>query len=336
MTAGMGRPKSVWLDAPPRMTRRARKKGGFNYYYQAGGKKIPLGENEIAAKAEWARLEAGTVAWTFPRITVEYRKLFKGFSTSTQKHYETALRNLEVYLRKFTLEQVKPHHVKKYIRERSKKGAAMFEKRVLSAVWSWAAGEGYTHAPNACHGITFTKAERKAFAPKKPKVYVTDAMFDEVHARGDDILQDAMDLALHTGQRPGDILSARRQDIVAGVLWFTQEKTGKRLGIRIQGELARVVERILARKRPSIYLIADRHGQRLRYNALNSRFIKARGDATWEFRAIRAKASTDSPDLKRAQLLLGHATEVTTAVHYRESTGEIVDPLERKTPRSTV
>ncbi len=331
----MGRPKKRWPDGPPRMDRRPRKrKGGFNYYYQSAGKKIPLGNNLILAKQKWAELEAGTAAWTFPRVAIEYRKLFNGFALSTRKHYETALRNLEVYLRKYTLEQVKPHHVKKYIRERSKKGAAMFEKRVLSALWSWAAGEGYTHAPNPCRGITFTKAERKTFAPKKPKIYVTDAMFDEVHARGDEILQDAMDLALHTGQRPGDILKARRQDIVDGALWFTQEKTGKRLGLRIQGDLARVLERILARKRPSIYLIADWQGQRVSKDALGSRFRKARGEATWEFRAIRLKASTDSPDLKRAQELLGHATEVTTALHYRESHSEIVEPLERKTPRN--
>lgn len=328
----MGRPKSVWLDAPPRMTRRPRKKGGFNYYYQADRKKIALGTNEIAAKQEWARLEAGTVAWTFPRIAAEYRKLFPTFSASTRKHYETALRNLEVYLRRFTLEQVKPHHIKKYIRDRSKKGAALFEKRVLSAVWSWAAGEGYTHAPNACRGVSFTKAERRTFEPKKPKVYVSDSMFDEVWARGDEILQDAMDLALHTGQRPGDILNARRQDIIDGVLWFKQEKTGAEVGIIIQGELARVVERILARKRPSMYLICDRHGQRLRYNMLNSRFLKARGEAIWEFRAIRRKAGSDSPDLKKAQELLGHKNEKTTAAHYRDR-GLIVPPLERKTAR---
>jgi integrase len=332
MIPGMGRPKSVWLDMPPRLQPRARRKGGFNYYYQAGGKKIPLGTNLIAAKQEWARLEAGTAAWTFPRVATEYRKLFPGLKKSTREHYEGALRNLEVYLRRYTLDQVKPHHVKKYIRERSKKGAAMFEKRVLSALWSWAAGEGYTHAPNPCRGITFTKAERATFAPKKPKVYVTDAMFDEVWGRGDDILQDTMDLALHTGQRPGDILKARRQDIIDGVLWVEQEKTGATVGVLVQGELAGVLERIVARRRPSIYLISDRHGQRLRYNALNDRFRKARGESTWQFRAIRKKAGADSPDLKKAQELLGHANEQTTAVHYRDR-GLIVPPLERKTAR---
>lgn len=329
---GMGRPKKSWPDGPPRMDRRPRKKGGFNYYYQAARKKIALGNNLEAAKQEWARLESGTSVWTFPRITAKYRELFDGFKSSTQNHYETALRNLEVVFRKFTLDQIKPHHVKAYIRQRSKKGAALFEKRVLSALWSWAAGEGYTHAPNPCRGISFTQAERRLLVTKKPTVYVTDHMFDEVWGRGDDILQDVMDLALHTGQRPGDILKARRQDIIDGVLWFEQEKTGAKVGIRIVGELERVVERILARRRPSIYLISDRNGQRVQYNALNARFRKARGDETWEFRAIRKKAGSDSKDLKRAQELLGHVNEQTTATHYRNR-ALVVAPLERKTPR---
>jgi integrase len=86
-----------------------------------------------------------------------------------------------------------------------------------------------------------------------------------------------MDLALRTGQRPSDILKARRQDIVEGVLWFTQQKTGARVGVRVKGKLAAVLERIQARERPipSMYLLCDRQGQRLRYHALNQRFNAA-------------------------------------------------------------
>ena len=332
--SNMGREKKVWRNDPPRFQPRVMPSGKILYYYQAAGKKIPLGSNLVAAKAEWARLEAGHHVKHFPEVAAEYRKLFPGFALSTRTHYEGALRNLELTFRKFTLEQIKPHHVKTYIRQRTKKGAAMFEKRVLSALYEWARGEGITHAPNPCRGISFTKAERKMFAPKKPKVYVTDAMFDEVWGCGDEILQDAMDLALYTGQRPGDILSARRHDIADGVLWFQQQKTGARVGVRVKGGLERVLGRILARPRPiqSLYLIADRHGQRLTYNALNARFCKARGTSSWQFRHIRTKASADSPSLKRAQQLLGHATETTTATSYRPR-GEIVDPLERNLER---
>jgi hypothetical protein len=78
-----------------------------------------------------------------------------------------------------------------------------------------------------------------------------------------------------------------------------------------------------------MYLICDRRGQRVLLQALEDRFRKARGDATWQFRDIRAKTSTDMPDLKKAQLLLGHANETTTTI-YRRSKSAVVDPQERQ------
>jgi integrase len=327
----MGRPKSVWLDLPPRMSARPSKKG-IRYYYQAGGKKKPLGADRLEANRKWAEYEAGQITQTFPVIAKLYREaIFKGLAKSTEAHYEIALRNLEKYLQKVRLEQILPAHVKAYIRKRSKKAAAFFEKRVLSAMFNWARGEGLTSAPNPCAGITFSKSERKGFSVGRRKRYVTDEEYAEVHARGDVILQDAMDLALLTGQRPSDLLKLTRQDMRDGVLWVVQAKTGATVGIRIEAELARVLERILARPRPvpSMYVICDRRGQRIQYNALHTRFKKALAGADWQFRDLRAKAATDSPTLKDAQLLLGHGTETTTAGVYRRSKGSAVAPLKR-------
>lgn len=334
MTVGMGRPKSAWHDLPPRMAARRLASGKVLYYYQAGGKKIPLGANLIAAKEEWARLDANGPKLLFPKVAKQYRMaLFDGFSASTKDHYERALRSLEVYLRRYTLEQIQPRHVKKWLRDRSKKGAAMFEKRVLSAVYNWARGEGLTSAPNPCQGVKFSKAERRAFEPMgRRKVYVTDSDFQETYARGDEVLQDVMDLAYLSGQRPGDILKARRTDIVEGVWWIDQQKTGKRVGIRVEGELSAVLERILTRPRKvqSVHIIADQRGQRLLYSALNRRHRAARGEATWQFRDIRAKTASDSETLKEAQELLGHEIETTTAAVYRRAKGSIVAPLKRR------
>lgn len=64
------------------------------------------------------------------------------------------------------------------------------------------------------------------------------------------------------------------------------------------------------------------------YDTLNYKFTQARGDADWQFRDIRAKAATDSPSLKDAQLLLGHGDEATTTI-YRRSKGAAVAPLKR-------
>lgn len=332
MTGGMGRPKSRWHDMPPRLQPRVLPSGRVLYYYQAAGKKTPLGANLLAAKERWAQLEGAGTKVLFPRVANLYREIFKDFSASTRDHYERALRNLEVYFRRFALDQIQPRHVKAYLRKRSRKGAAMFEKRVGSAFFNWARGEGHTGAQNPFHGIKFSKAEKRAFQPiGRRTVYVTDAQYRAAWLAGDDILRDAMDLAYRTGQRPGDILKARRQDIVDGVLWFEQQKTGARVGVKVEGKLKAVLDRILGRERkvPSMHLIADRHGQRVRLNALETRFRKARGAAAWQFRDIRAKTSTDMPDLKRAQLLLGHAHETTTTI-YRRAVGEPVAPLDRE------
>lgn len=329
---GMGRPKSAWLDLPPRMSARRLASGKVLFYYQQAGKKIPLGANIVEARQQWAQLESGSQRALFPHIAAEYRKaVFPGLAFSTKAHYETALTTLEGTFGKLTLEQIEPYHVKLYLRQRTKKGAALFEKRVLSAMFNWAREARLTKASNPCHGMKFSKGEKKAIGRLgRRDVYVTDAEFYAVFAAGDAILQDAMELALFTGQRPGDILNSRRQDIRDGALWFVQEKTGKRLGIKVEGEFKGVLERVLARPRkvPSMYLICDQRGQRLLYNALNKRFLAARGEATWQFRDIRAKAATDSPDLKHAQELLGHVNETTTVV-YRRSRGDAVAPLKR-------
>ena len=327
----MGRPKTAWQDLPPRMTARKLASGKILYYYQARGKKKPLGSDFNEAKRQWVDLETGGGPLKFPSVSKQYRSAtFKDFTESTKDHYERALRNLEVAFRAFSLEQIIPKDVKDYMKRRSKKGAAMFEKRVLSAVYTWARDEGLTVAPNPCMGVKFSKAESKGFTIGKRTRYVTETEFAEVHARGDEVVQDAMDLALATGQRPGDILKAMRQDIRDGVLWVTQQKTGKVVPIKVEGDLQSVIERILARKRPSMYLIANERGERIRLNAFQYRFTKARGDADWQFRDIRAKVASDSKTLKDAQLLLGHENERTTAGVYRRSGKDAVRPLKRR------
>ena len=324
----MGRPKGRFRDLPEHMT--ARESGGkIHYYHQAGGKKKPLGTDKAEALRLWAISEAGSIGSGFIPVSDAYEASLKYLSPSSARHYESALKNLRQAFGKGRLEQIDPRHVKAYIRRRSKKGAALFEKRVLSALFNWAREEGLTNAPNPCAGIKFSKSERKSLGSLgKREKYVTDAEFEEVLLRADPILQDAMELAYLTGQRPGDLLKMTRQDMRDGTLMVVQDKTGAKVPIRIEGKLKRVLERALARSRriQSMFIIATEDGQRLTYNALNKRFVKARGEADWQFRDIRAKTSTDLPTLKRAQELLGHAKETTTTI-YRRSKGTPIAPL---------
>lgn len=147
-----------------------------------------------------------------------------------------------------------------------------------------------------------------------------------------------MDLALCTGQRPADVLKFNVTDIVDGSLSLTQNKTGKKLRISIEGELAEVIERILAKPRDKVNkaLLQDPDGQRLSYFALRSRFDKAREIAgvNFQFRDLRAKAATDTGDLAQAQKLLGHRNRSTTEIYTRDRLGELVRPLQRDLSRN--
>lgn len=329
MTPEMGRPKGRFSDLPPHMT--GRESGGkVHYYHQRAGRKTALGTDKSEALRQWAILEAGSIGSGFVAVSDAYEKHMEPLlSRSSRRHYAIALRNLRQSFGKATLEQIEPHHVKKYIHRRTKKGAAVLERKVLSAMFNWARETGLAKVPNPCHGMKFSQAERKMIGKGQRDRYVTTAEFDEVLLRADPVLQDAMELAYLTGQRPSDLLKMTRQDMRDGTLLIVQEKTGAKVPIRIEGKLKRVLERALARPRriQSMYVIATADGQRLSYMALNRRFVKARGKADWQFRDIRAKTSTDLPDLKRAQQLLGHAKETTTTI-YRRSKGQSIAPLD--------
>jgi integrase len=330
MIRDMGRPKGRFSDLPPHMT--GRESGGkVHYYYQAGGRKKPLGTDKAEALRLWAIEEAGSIGSGFIPVSDAYEAhIIPLLSGSSPRHYEIALRNLRKSFGKASLEQIEPHHVKKYIRRRTKKGAAIFERKVLSAMFNWAREEGLTKAPNPCAGIKFSQAERKVIGKfGKRDRYVSHAEFKEVLLRADPILQDAMELAYLTGQRPIDLLKMTRQDMKDGTLMVVQVKTGAKVPIRIEGSLKVVLERALSRPRriQSMYIIATENGQRLTYDMLDYRFSKAKGAADWQFRDIRAKTSTDLPTIKRAQELLGHANEQTTTI-YRRSKGVAIAPLE--------
>src|SRR5690606_8009271 len=134
-------------------------------------------------------------------------------------------------------------------------------------------------------------------------------------------LRDAMDLAYLTGQRPADTYAMDERQLSPTGLGVRQGKTGAKVEIAIEGELATLLERIRKRKAGytlhSSRLIVDERGLALGRDALRCRFDKARrlagidkGD--FQFRDLRAEAGTDKAevarDIRQAQAQLGHAS----------------------------
>ncbi len=225
------------------------------------------------------------------------------------------------------IDAIKPYHIKRYLDERGKtaKIRANRERALFSHVFNFARQYGYTDAPNPCAGI---KGHKETGRDR----YVEDEEFLAVWNKADLPVQDAMDLAHLSGQRPADLLKFNRSDLRGGMLALTQNKTGKKLLIEIVGELAGLIERILSRDYYSEgcdALLQDGSGQRLSYGALRSRFDKAREAAGvhFQFRDIRAKTATDTENLAHAQRLLGHKTRAMTEHYTRHRKGDKVSPL---------
>lgn len=327
---------------------RVRKRGKVTYYfYDTGGKprrEISLGRSYPDAIRKWAELQADTKATpeiiNFKHGADEYRKLvIPRKSRGTQV---VNLRELDKLLEFFgdppaPLAKIRPMHVRQYMDWRTRHGtvattSANREKALLSHMWNKWREWGYTDAENPCKGVS-------GYAESGRSTYVENDVYAAVWAQADAATQDAMDLAYLTGQRPADTLGFDIRDVREGYLHVSQRKTGSKLRIAVEGDLALLLERIALRKRGyklhHTRLVVDENGQPLGKDTLRYRFDRAREDAKvkkvdFQFRDLRAKAGTDkaesSGDIRKAQKQLGHASVTMTESYTRQRKGDKVTP----------
>jgi len=334
---------------------RARVRPTATYYYYDtgdGGKEVSLGKDYVQAVRKWAELEGGAAARqaadavTFRKVAEAYlaSPAFRRLKPRTQQDIVGSSKGLKdvpvggdmAKLYSFfdapprPLDSIEPHLVAKY-RDWRESTHSTQEIALLSAIWNWAREQGYTKAPNPTQGVKRNRAEGR-------DVYVTDEVFAAVYKWADKPTRDAMDLAHLAGQRPGDCLRMRVQDIRDGALWVTQGKTGTKVRVAIVGKLKTVLDRIAARKKTctvhSLALVIDMNGKPLSAGQLDHRFGVARecagiAPADFQFRDLRAKAATETEDARgmdAAQGLLGHASAGMTRKYVRRRIGKLVEP----------
>lgn len=325
----MGRRRTSNHDLPPRMHR----KGTVFYYVTTNTPRqwIKLGSDKREALRRWAEIEGQEA----PADTRNFRAAWERYEreivpTKAPATQRDNLREGAMLLRAFSdapLDLIRPEHVRAYLDKRGQtaKVRANREKALLSHIFNHAREWGLTAAPNPCRGVKGFKA------PGRDR-YVDDAEFQAVWQHADQVLRDAMDLALLTGQRPADVLKAQRGHIKDGALWVKQGKTGKRLRITIEGDLLALIQRCTQRPGNSgTSLLLTDDGDPLSYAMLRRRFDIARRAAgvDFQFRDIRAKTATDADDLAHAQRLLGHKGREMTEHYTRQRAGEKVSPLRR-------
>lgn len=348
----MGRARTKFKHLPPRMhLKRGR------YYY--GRNDDFLGDNLADAMLAYGEREAaraGRRPLTFGDLGRQYATVvIPGKAPRTREDNMDELAMLLKVFDRAPLHRIAPHHVAGYRDNRfarPHKGRkaqprlattrANREIALFSAIWNWGRDTGRVNLPNPCLGVKRNKEMGR-------DRYVEDDELRAEWAVADPALQDALDLHYLTGQRPSDILRMRLTDIRDDCLPVRQGKTGKplRLALRdAQGELSelgRVIERIKARSFPegvvvSLALVRDERGQPLTYWQLADRHEKARALAgvNFQLRDLRAKHGTDraaDEGILAARKALGHASVTMTEQYIRGRRGEVIEPLNLRTPR---
>ncbi len=340
----MGRKPSRNVNLPAGM--RARHRGKVTYYYLDTGakprKEIPLGSDYVLAVQKWAELSMSNR----PRgefITFRYaaegyqRDILPTKALRTQKDNLKEIAKLfEFFDDDVPLDDIKPVNIRQYLdwRGQTAKVRANREKALFSHIFNYARDKGLTSKPNPCAGIKGHKETGRG-------VYIDDDTYQAVWNAAEEPLRDALDLAYLTGQRPADVLKLTRGDIKDGELWIEQNKTGKKLRIAIEGELAAVIQRISSRKVLSMNLVNNRLGYPMSAHELRGAFDRARKQAikdhpelgesikAYQFRDLRAKAGTDKEEaagMNAAQDQLGHTTPTMTAHYVRHRRGKLVKP----------
>lgn len=330
-------------NAIPRLRARKKPSGTTFYYYDHGGKprrETPLGSDYGLAIKRWAEIEHASQekpreVITFRYVADQYRA--RVIPTKAPRTQVDNFAELAKLLEFFDdppgpLDAISPQHVRQYVTWRSEKAAvrAVREKALLSHVWNWARGAGYTDKPNPCEGIKGKKSKGR-------DVYVEDEQFDAIHALARPCVQDAMDLLYLTGQRPSDVLAATELQIKGDTLHFRQAKTGAHVPMEISGRLAAVLDRIRQRKQTypiyNMRLVVNERGNSVSLAMLQRWFDEARSAAKVEcvqLRDLRAKAGTDkaesSGDVRAAQRQLGHSSVVMTEHYIRSRRGAKTTP----------
>jgi len=206
--------------------------------------------------------------------------------------------------------------------EQRKKQLAILSSAFTNAVSTW-----YILDRNVLRDV-----KRKPGRPRDR--LVMDEEFSSMHAMSPLPVQLAMDLALLSGQRQGDILAFRWPDIRNNALQVTQSKTGKRLAIELTHDFKKVLGKCLALGPPDReYVLVTRRGNRYTPDGFRAmwqramrKWMQKTGGKRFTFHDIRAMCATKCKAPQIAMHLLGHSNISMTLKVYRRGI-ERVQPL---------
>lgn len=334
----MGRRRQKSRHLPPRVYERR----GKLYYVEPGSEKwTPLPDG----LRTWAKMmDASEPATTLATLWAKYElEVLAKKAKKTQQNRRQEWSELVKTFGAVRPEDLEPHHVWRYFRERGEGEGARHEVRCLSALMTYARQVGSIKHVNPCFGLQLPSG-----GPRER--YVTDEEFLAVRELAPPMIAHAMNLALLTGMSQIDILQIEPRQLLADGILFDRQKTGQAQLIEWNDELraeiaaiqaeqphssrreSKVVE-LHAKPRP---LICKRNGKPFSSSGFQTAWqrllvIASEGvknqDGTWlrppvissrfTFHDIRAKSLSDAKSLEEAAARGGHADSRITQRVYR-------------------
>jgi integrase len=301
------------------LPRRVYQRRGKYYFAHPDGRWIPLGDEYGAALRAYSEVigqqPIGSLSDLFDRYAVE---ILPKKAPRTQRDQFAQLELLRGAFGQLKPHELTPRMVIRYRNARGQKSQtqanqelALLSHICVTAV-EWEALES-----NPCRDV-------KKFKLEPRDRYVEHADFTAMRASAGPRLRVLMDLALITGQREGDLLSLRWEQIEKDGIRFKQGKTGKALIVTWSSDLRKVVARARQIEPRGETVVATSEGKQYSTDAFQSLWQRARARAkkagferTFPFNDLRAKSASDD-GLALASQRLGHSdTKITERVYRR-------------------
>jgi integrase len=258
------------------------------------------------------------------------REILPTYQDKTQKNKARHLELLAAGFGDLKPGEIRPHHIYSFRDRIARKYPTQANRtqETLSHVFTKAIEWGVAEY-NPCRDV-------RSLVLQQRERYVTDYEFRAVHQYCSPMLQCAMELAVLTGLRRGDLLGLKRDNLSdEGILVRpskTRNSSGKVLLIEWSDELRAVVKRALSIP-PQVrrHLIANRQGKAYTGDGFRNVWETARAKAlregelleSYRFSDLRVKSASDDDDAERASQRLGHTSRSTTERFYRRKPAKV-------------
>ena len=299
------------------------------YWYVKRGVWKRLGDNLPAALQEYGRIIAPPIGGCdvlLERTLDRCRDKAKAgkLADNTIKQYAVVCKQLKLNLSEFSPGMVRAHHVAAILdHDRSTPNMANRKLTFLRLAFTNALTWGMAES-NPTYGVGRLEEAKRGRL-------VTAQEFRSVQAKAAPHLQLVMELAYLTGQRIMDVVKIKLSDVTDEGISFQQQKTKKRLLVRMAPEIRAVLDRAKALHTNirGLTLFHQRGGKPYSYGAIRDAFRRACALADVldylpnDHRAMSLSAADTQG--KDAQKLGGHTSRAMTERYIRHRQTEVVD-----------